>query len=259
MPLYIREFLGDTLRLSAEEIGVYALLIMDYWLAGPPPDDDKQLAAVARLPLKAWRKMRPTIEEYFNVTEGEWRHKRVEEELAEARRLYEIRSTSGQKGGRPKKQNESPALANGKPGNTQVHSTLTEVSNETSSRDAAVDDELRKWLSDNSLSVDPVAELAKFSDWKLANARKFKNDRAAFRNWLRKAAEINAAKPSGQIAYTAKPGSYVEPWSQRMAGYRKNGFWRDEWGFRPNQPGNNVPDEFLTPEERAIKHRKDAA
>ena len=38
--------------------------------------------------------------------------------------------------------------------------------------------------------VDVERELSKFDDWKAAKGRRFKDDRAAFRNWLRKAEEF---------------------------------------------------------------------
>jgi uncharacterized protein YdaU (DUF1376 family) len=78
MPLYIPDFLADTVHLTAAESGAYLCLIMDYWLHDSLPDDDRQLAAIARLPVPAWRKMRPTIQAFFH--DG-WHHKRIDAEL----------------------------------------------------------------------------------------------------------------------------------------------------------------------------------
>ena len=78
MPLYIADFLADTMHLSAAETGAYIRLIMDYWLHDGLPDDDAKLAAIARMPVKTWRAMRPTIEAFF--LDG-WRHKRIDAEL----------------------------------------------------------------------------------------------------------------------------------------------------------------------------------
>jgi len=77
MPLYVPDFLADTGRLSAAETGAYLCLIMDYWMHDGLPDDDAKLAQIARLPLKSWRQMRPTIEAYF---QDGWRHKRIDAE-----------------------------------------------------------------------------------------------------------------------------------------------------------------------------------
>lgn len=84
MPLYIADYLADTTRLTAEQHGAYLLLIMDYWRNGPLPDDDAALANITRLSAPTWKKHRPTIARLFQVAQGEWRHKRIDEELHEA-------------------------------------------------------------------------------------------------------------------------------------------------------------------------------
>jgi hypothetical protein len=121
------------------------------------------------------------------------------------------------------------------------------------SRDATVDDEI-KALAD-SLGVNPDAELVKFSDWKTANGRRFKNDRAAFRNWLRKAAEM--APKAKQLASADKPPmTYDEPWPQRFKAYRETGFWhRESSGQPPGHPDCRAPDSFLAPAEIAAKRK----
>lgn len=85
MPLYIGDYLADTTRLTTEQHGAYLLLIMDYWRNGPPPDDDEVLANITRLSASAWKKHRASIARMFVVGSGEWRHKRVDEELKEAK------------------------------------------------------------------------------------------------------------------------------------------------------------------------------
>jgi uncharacterized protein YdaU (DUF1376 family) len=96
MPLYIPDFLADTMHLTAAETGAYLCVIMDYWLHDGLPDDDRQLAAVARLPVKSWRAIRPTIQAFFH--DG-WRHKRIDAELAKMVVMTERRRAAGSKGG----------------------------------------------------------------------------------------------------------------------------------------------------------------
>lgn len=84
MPLYIADYLADTTRLTTLHHGAYMLLIMDYWRNGPLPDDDSALSNITRMSVIAWKKIRPSIAQMFQVADGEWRHKRIDAELQEA-------------------------------------------------------------------------------------------------------------------------------------------------------------------------------
>jgi uncharacterized protein YdaU (DUF1376 family) len=104
MSLHIGDYLKDTRHLRALEHGAYFLLIMHYWTKGGLPDDDRQLSAIACMSDKEWKKARPTIEAFF--TAG-WRHKRIDQELADATERYERRVAAGRKGGVAKAQHSS--------------------------------------------------------------------------------------------------------------------------------------------------------
>lgn len=84
MPLYIADYLADTTRLTTEQHGAYLLLIMDYWRNGPLPDDDGALSQITRMQPAAWKKNRAMLVRLFRIEAGEWRHKRIDEELIEA-------------------------------------------------------------------------------------------------------------------------------------------------------------------------------
>lgn len=43
------------------------------------------------------------------------------------------------------------------------------------------------------------------------------------------------------------------PWDQRVKMFRKDGTWRNEWGFAPGERGCSVPNELLQPQEIAAK------
>lgn len=80
--MYWSDYFGKTTHLSAEEHGVYLLLIGAYWQRGHPlPDDDKYLSTAARLSPKRWRFMRQKISEFFAVQDGVWTHERVDLEI----------------------------------------------------------------------------------------------------------------------------------------------------------------------------------
>lgn len=107
MPLYVADYRKDTARLTCEQHGVYLLLLMDYWVGGPLPNDDVSLAQIAHLEMRQWRKHRPAIERFFQVKSGSWRHKRVDEERLKADRMAEARRQNGARGGRPSKANHN--------------------------------------------------------------------------------------------------------------------------------------------------------
>jgi uncharacterized protein YdaU (DUF1376 family) len=81
MPLYVADYLADTAHLSAAEHGGYLLLIMHYWQTGGLPIDDAKLARIARMTTAEWRRTRDTIAPFFA---DEWRHKRIDTEIARA-------------------------------------------------------------------------------------------------------------------------------------------------------------------------------
>lgn len=86
MPLYIADYLKDTTHLGAIESGAYLHLIMDYWQNGKLPTDDRQLARIAKLTDREWKKLKPTLQAFFH--DG-WQHKRIDAEIVEANKLAE--------------------------------------------------------------------------------------------------------------------------------------------------------------------------
>ncbi|HYJ44039.1 MAG TPA: YdaU family protein [Xanthobacteraceae bacterium] len=95
MPLYIGDYLRDTSRLTTEEHGAYLLLIMDYWVNGPPPDNDRQLAAIVKASPHKWKNLRKILGPFFKIREGYWRQKRIDAERAHAGDLTEQKRRAG--------------------------------------------------------------------------------------------------------------------------------------------------------------------
>lgn len=98
MPLYIGDYLRDTMHLTTVQHGCYFLLIVAAWpRGGTLPDDNERLAAIARLPLEEWMNIRPVLQEFFQMKDREWIHKRVQKEREKAMEQKEKFSTRAQK------------------------------------------------------------------------------------------------------------------------------------------------------------------
>lgn len=97
MPLYIADYLADTVHLTTLEHGCYLLLIMSYWKEGKLPQEDAKLARICRMPVADWMTVRDTIAEQFQ--EG-WIHNRIEQELAKAEDISEKRKAARAKVGK---------------------------------------------------------------------------------------------------------------------------------------------------------------
>lgn len=99
MPLYVGDYTGDTLHLTTLQHGIYFLLIIAYWRRGGPlPDNDDYLSGVSKLSLAEWQAHKPTLQAFFNVIGGLWRHKRIDAELAKASRMQQVLQAKALKG-----------------------------------------------------------------------------------------------------------------------------------------------------------------
>jgi uncharacterized protein YdaU (DUF1376 family) len=80
MPVFIGDYLADTMHLSTEQHGAYLLLLFHLWRRGTLQDDDAALAQITGLGRNAWSQARPVLAEFFQIHAGLWRHGRVERE-----------------------------------------------------------------------------------------------------------------------------------------------------------------------------------
>src|SRR5215467_2113750 len=97
MPLLIGDYLSDTGHLSTTQHGAYLLLIMHYWRTGSLP-------SVAKLPLRIWNDIEPTIQAFFH---NGWSHKRIDLDLKKSYEKYERRANAGRLGGLEKARKNS--------------------------------------------------------------------------------------------------------------------------------------------------------
>lgn len=108
-PFYVGDYTRDTARLTTEAHGAYLLLILDYWVNGPPPDDNEVLATITKLPVSIWRKRRPSILPFFKVVDGRWIHSRIDREIAAAEEKHQKRVDAGKEGGKAKARGKQTA------------------------------------------------------------------------------------------------------------------------------------------------------
>jgi len=97
MPIYIGDYLADTMHLTCEQSGAYLHLLMHYWRSGPPPADDAVLSSITRLKLARFRKHKSTLLSFFQVRDGKLLHKRVDSEKTKAKQNAERRSDKASK------------------------------------------------------------------------------------------------------------------------------------------------------------------
>jgi uncharacterized protein YdaU (DUF1376 family) len=125
MPLYIADYLNDTSHLRAMESGAYLHLIMAYWVNGKLPDNDRQLATIAKVTDKEWAKIKSTMAAFFGPDFSS--HKRIDTELAKATDISNKRKAAVQQREIKRASND----ASNDPSNVHTLHTSHSVSNET--------------------------------------------------------------------------------------------------------------------------------
>src|ERR1700723_2689860 len=80
MPVYIGDYLADTMHLSTEQHGAYLLLLFHLWRRGTLQDDDTVLAKITGLKQSAWSSTRLVLAEFFQIQDGLWHQGRLERE-----------------------------------------------------------------------------------------------------------------------------------------------------------------------------------
>lgn len=99
MPLWVSDFVGDTLDLDAKEIGAYMLILMTMWgRDGYLPSDAKKLQRVARCG-RDWPRVWASISHYFTIEGDRVTQKRLLKELQKVASKREVNAQNGALGG----------------------------------------------------------------------------------------------------------------------------------------------------------------
>lgn len=119
MPLYIGDYLRDTMHLTRDQHGAYFLLICACWMnGGAIANDDKLLASIVKADDAEWIILKPIMAKFFRISPRFWTAKRVGIELEKANKLSQARVNAGKKGA--EKRWQSDANANGEANGKQV-------------------------------------------------------------------------------------------------------------------------------------------
>jgi uncharacterized protein YdaU (DUF1376 family) len=257
MPLYIADYLKDTSHLRALESGAYLHLIMAYWVSGGLPNNERQLATIAKMTDEEWFEHRDTLQAFFSP---DWTHKRIDKELAEADEKIAKKSAAGKAGGlasASKRSTDATAnvQAEGKQTSTHSHSHIPSKKEEGASapprpmkKDRVRASRIPEGLTANRAAQEAAGlsiaegerEFTKFRNHALEKGRTCIDWLAAERNWYLKAAEFMGRKPLAN----ATPGNAV-PNELVVQLYQKNGRWHRDFGPEPGKPGCRVPLDVL--------------
>jgi uncharacterized protein YdaU (DUF1376 family) len=83
MQFYVADYLAATAHLTAAQNGAYLLLLFNYWQRAKPLNNtNERLCNVARMSMEEWMACKHEIAEFFDINGDEWRHARVDEDLA---------------------------------------------------------------------------------------------------------------------------------------------------------------------------------
>jgi len=102
LPFFTDAYLADTRHLTTEEHGAYLLLLMCAWRTRgcALKDDDKLLGRIAGVSPTKWRRLRPILVDFFLVTDGVWRQKKLLRVYDTVAKKVARNRINGSKGGR---------------------------------------------------------------------------------------------------------------------------------------------------------------
>lgn len=110
MPLYVGDYLADTMHLTTRQNGAYFLLILAAWRGGGGVPENA-LLSITKLSPKEWREDGPVLAAFFDVGPI-WKHRRVQKELIIASAVTQQRSRAG-KASAAKRERERQRDGNG--------------------------------------------------------------------------------------------------------------------------------------------------
>ena len=112
MPLYVADYLADTSHLKLAEHGAYFLLIIAYWRGQKPlPNDDERLCRIVGLSKREWLKLRPILQNFFQISDRFWSHKKIDFLIAEAQQNSDRNSERARKAAEKRWNDDATSIA----------------------------------------------------------------------------------------------------------------------------------------------------
>lgn len=104
MPMFWGDFFGKTAGMTFEAEWAYCKLLARTWQrnAVPYPDNDSQIARALGLSVTRWKRLRPEVETFFDLSGGNWRNFRLEKEFQRVKEISAKRQDAGSRGGAAK-------------------------------------------------------------------------------------------------------------------------------------------------------------
>jgi uncharacterized protein YdaU (DUF1376 family) len=204
MPLYIADYIADTVHLSAEQSGIYITLLMLAWRRpdGTIPDDMKWLQRSLSVCLADMhgnrfnRLVRPLLEHYFEKnSEGNWAQKRLGKELEKSRKFSRKQKENIEKRWAKTKENNDLTDTNAIP---ESYPRARDTSHSQLEREEKKEKQTRRasalpadWKPDRDFArakgfTEPQIDeqLSRFRDHAAANNRRQADWNASWRNWI---------------------------------------------------------------------------
>lgn len=218
-PIYVADYLADTMHLDTEEHGIYLLLLIAYWRRGGPlPDDPKFLARICHLSPKRFSFRFQAVNRLFSMVDGHWRSDFMEKQILR----YNLQRTKSVLGG-----NQSAAKR-------QLYLDK-KIEEEGSKEERKKDISCPKPAPPPSARKAQVYDLAFESFWKNYPDRRNNSKPTAFKEWRKLDEEDQRLATESLAAFSAycrsTPDYRVVHCERYLRDRRFEG-----WGDRPAQP-----------------------
>jgi uncharacterized protein YdaU (DUF1376 family) len=244
MPLYIADYLAKTAHLTVTEHGAYLLLIMNYWHNDGLPDDEAKIARIARMSAKQWAQSRDTLKGFF---EESWKHKRIDEEIAQAIEISRKRSASArQKHSKPEA--KADTLHTPQPIAKAIGADKkSRKGNKTPIPEGLTLDS--EWIAEGKkrgISEENIRrEFQKFCSRAKRDDARYVNWSQAWSNWLDNAIGYNPKLVTMGSATVVSIEDEQRVWETLLEKYQRTGSWPSQRIPAPGTAGCPIPPELI--------------